>query len=147
VLEEERPDWRWLIMGPARSGSAFHVDPTQVPTCETCASETRKRRGKGRAVCPRRPVRTLAHALGATRSISSREVTQTDTDTTPVCKRARVRRPFCVLAPTRLLDCAEWSTKRVVARGVAWAGVLSAGGSVAAAVTRWHAHGWARVPL
>eukprot|EP00802_Teleaulax_amphioxeia_P005967 Tamp_05971.p1 GENE.Tamp_05971~~Tamp_05971.p1 ORF type:complete len:538 (+),score=107.72 Tamp_05971:33-1616(+) len=30
VLEEERPDWRWLIMGPARSGSAFHVDPNQT---------------------------------------------------------------------------------------------------------------------
>jgi hypothetical protein len=34
VLEEERPDWRWLIMGPARSGSAFHVDPNQVPLRE-----------------------------------------------------------------------------------------------------------------
>ena len=30
VLGTERPDWRWLIIGPARSGSAFHVDPNQV---------------------------------------------------------------------------------------------------------------------
>lgn len=27
VLDESRPDYRWLIMGPARSGSSFHVDP------------------------------------------------------------------------------------------------------------------------
>lgn len=26
-LEEERPDYRWLIVGPARSGSSFHQDP------------------------------------------------------------------------------------------------------------------------
>eukprot|EP00277_Geminigera_cryophila_P016800 CAMPEP_0179442882 /NCGR_PEP_ID=MMETSP0799-20121207/26355_1 /TAXON_ID=46947 /ORGANISM="Geminigera cryophila, Strain CCMP2564" /LENGTH=494 /DNA_ID=CAMNT_0021228423 /DNA_START=21 /DNA_END=1505 /DNA_ORIENTATION=- len=30
VLGTERPDWRWLIIGPARSGSAFHVDPNQT---------------------------------------------------------------------------------------------------------------------
>jgi hypothetical protein len=27
VLGEQRPDHRWLILGPARSGSTFHVDP------------------------------------------------------------------------------------------------------------------------
>jgi len=27
LLEEQRPDSRWLIMGPARSGSTFHKDP------------------------------------------------------------------------------------------------------------------------
>lgn len=27
VLGEQRPDYRWLIMGPARSGSSFHKDP------------------------------------------------------------------------------------------------------------------------
>lgn len=26
-LGEHRPHWRWLILGPARSGSTFHVDP------------------------------------------------------------------------------------------------------------------------
>ena len=25
--EDERPDYRWLIVGPRRSGSSFHVDP------------------------------------------------------------------------------------------------------------------------
>lgn len=27
VLAERRPDSRWLIMGPERSGSTFHKDP------------------------------------------------------------------------------------------------------------------------
>jgi hypothetical protein len=27
TLEEQRPDSRWLIVGPARSGSTFHKDP------------------------------------------------------------------------------------------------------------------------
>ena len=27
VLDTERPDCRWLIMGPMRSGSTFHKDP------------------------------------------------------------------------------------------------------------------------
>ncbi|KDD76900.1 hypothetical protein H632_c72p1 [Helicosporidium sp. ATCC 50920] len=32
VLGDRRPDWRWLILGPSRSGSTFHVDPNA-----TCA--------------------------------------------------------------------------------------------------------------
>ena len=27
VLGEKRPDYKWLIIGPERSGSSFHVDP------------------------------------------------------------------------------------------------------------------------
>ena len=27
LLEGRRPDWRWLIVGGARSGSAWHKDP------------------------------------------------------------------------------------------------------------------------
>ena len=30
--EEERPDYRWIIIGPERSGSTFHIDPNS-----TCA--------------------------------------------------------------------------------------------------------------
>lgn len=32
VLGQNRPDYRWLIMGPNRSGSSFHIDPNA-----TCA--------------------------------------------------------------------------------------------------------------
>lgn len=30
LFGERRPDFRWLIMGPRRSGSIFHVDPNQT---------------------------------------------------------------------------------------------------------------------
>ncbi|KAJ4762458.1 Bifunctional arginine demethylase and lysyl-hydroxylase JMJD6 [Rhynchospora pubera] len=30
VLGKERPDYRWIIMGPAGSGSSFHVDPNST---------------------------------------------------------------------------------------------------------------------
>ncbi|KAJ6824495.1 F-box protein [Iris pallida] len=30
VLGEERPDFRWIIIGPAGSGSSFHVDPNST---------------------------------------------------------------------------------------------------------------------
>jgi len=30
ILGEERPDYRWLIAGPARSGSSFHIDPNST---------------------------------------------------------------------------------------------------------------------
>jgi hypothetical protein len=30
VLGNERPDYRWIIMGPAGSGSSFHVDPNST---------------------------------------------------------------------------------------------------------------------
>ncbi|KAL1915108.1 uncharacterized protein VTP21DRAFT_7589 [Calcarisporiella thermophila] len=30
VLGEKRPDWRWIIVGPARSGSTFHKDPNST---------------------------------------------------------------------------------------------------------------------
>lgn len=30
VLKEQRPDYRWLIVGPARSGSTFHKDPNHT---------------------------------------------------------------------------------------------------------------------
>ncbi|KAI3985017.1 hypothetical protein MKX01_004785 [Papaver californicum] len=30
VLGKERPDYRWVIIGPAGSGSSFHIDPTST---------------------------------------------------------------------------------------------------------------------
>lgn len=30
VLQDQRPDYRWLIIGPARSGSTFHKDPNHT---------------------------------------------------------------------------------------------------------------------
>ncbi|CAO2827158.1 unnamed protein product [Amaranthus hypochondriacus] len=30
VLGEERPDYRWVIIGPAGSGSSFHIDPNST---------------------------------------------------------------------------------------------------------------------
>lgn len=30
ILGKERPDYRWLIIGPARSGSSFHIDPNST---------------------------------------------------------------------------------------------------------------------
>ncbi|XP_031501689.1 arginine-specific demethylase JMJ22 isoform X1 [Nymphaea colorata] len=30
LLGDERPDFRWLIIGPARSGSSFHIDPNST---------------------------------------------------------------------------------------------------------------------
>ncbi|KAF2289578.1 hypothetical protein GH714_037285 [Hevea brasiliensis] len=30
VLDNERPDYRWIIIGPAGSGSSFHIDPNST---------------------------------------------------------------------------------------------------------------------
>ena len=27
MKEEDRPDWRWFLVGPSRSGSPLHQDP------------------------------------------------------------------------------------------------------------------------
>lgn len=40
--EEIRPDYQWLIMGPIRSGSIFHVDPNQTNAWNACISGRKK---------------------------------------------------------------------------------------------------------
>jgi hypothetical protein len=37
-----RPDWRWLIAGPKRSGSSFHVDPNGTSAFNACLSGSKK---------------------------------------------------------------------------------------------------------
>ena len=36
LLGRNRPDHRWLIVGPARSGSTFHVDPNATSAWNAC---------------------------------------------------------------------------------------------------------------
>ncbi|CAN0266381.1 unnamed protein product, partial [Ectocarpus sp. 12 AP-2014] len=40
--EERRPDHRWLIAGPARSGSSFHVDPNCTSAWNATVSGRKK---------------------------------------------------------------------------------------------------------
>lgn len=35
LLGKERPDWRWLLAGPARTGTNFHVDPNHTSAWNT----------------------------------------------------------------------------------------------------------------
>ena len=37
-----RPDWRWIIAGPARSGSSFHIDPNGTSAWNACLSGQKK---------------------------------------------------------------------------------------------------------
>jgi hypothetical protein len=39
---KSRPDWRWLIAGPARSGSTFHVDPNATSAWNAVVSGTKR---------------------------------------------------------------------------------------------------------
>ena len=60
--EEARPDHKWLIAGPAKSGSVFHIDPNQTNAWNACI------RGRKRWLlyppgCP--PPGVLASADGA----------------------------------------------------------------------------------
>lgn len=40
--DEQRPDYRWLIAGPARSGSSFHVDPNCTSAWNATVSGKKK---------------------------------------------------------------------------------------------------------
>ena len=40
--EEKRPDYRWLVAGPARSGSLFHIDPNQTNAWNLCVRGRKK---------------------------------------------------------------------------------------------------------
>jgi hypothetical protein len=40
--ETKRPDYRWLVAGPARSGSLFHIDPNQTNAWNLCIRGRKK---------------------------------------------------------------------------------------------------------
>lgn len=40
--DQRRPDYRWLIVGPARSGSIFHIDPNQTNAWNACVRGRKK---------------------------------------------------------------------------------------------------------
>ena len=40
--DDRRPDYRWLIIGPARSGSIYHIDPNQTNAWNACIRGRKK---------------------------------------------------------------------------------------------------------
>jgi hypothetical protein len=42
VLEEKRPDYKWLLVGAARTGAAFHVDPNATSAWNAVISGSKK---------------------------------------------------------------------------------------------------------
>ena len=42
VLGESRPDYRWLIMGPERSGSSFNKDPNATSAWNAVVKGSKK---------------------------------------------------------------------------------------------------------